>query len=670
MASSAEVANLVSSSRWNLLRKVEIELVTAYEDGAGAPRYVAVVPEKRDLQLALVLTVAGVLEALAATAAGSRAVSAVAVACTTLPLAWRRELPLLPLAAIAVAFIAQAPLDGFLVAEMATPLVALAIALYSAGRHLEHRWGLAAAAAGVVAVTATRVALDPAAGTPGQAGLTLVAVALPLLVGRWVRGQALLRRELVQTAERIERDRERAARDAAEEERMRIAGDLQAAIAGGLAEIAARAGRVEAGERVEARAQFAAIAAIARDALADVRRVLGILRRDGEPRRLGPPAAVPAAPSAPHAAPHAAAPPAPQPPRVAPHVLDRLLAAALLIGLAVELALAAEPAAALTAVPIAAPLLWRRAHPLAAFVAVLAAIGLQSALLDLDAFPVFDIAAVVSATYSIGAYAGRRPAVAGLVVAAAGVAAHAAVFYPEGVAAALLGGVVAPWTVGRVVRGHRQLTRHDREEAARAEAIRAREARAAVTAERMRIARELHDAVAHSISVIAIQAGGADGLVDRDAARAAECARLIERVAGDALVELERLSGALDAPGLEQLGALTERARDAGLPVALRVEGDPAALPAGVDLAAYRIVQEALANTAKHAGAAQASVVIRYDAGAVELEVADDGAGSPPRDDGGHGLIGMRERVALYGGTLDAGRRATGGFRVRARLPI
>ena len=118
--------------------------------------------------------------------------------------------------------------------------------------------------------------------------------------------------------------------------------------------------------------------------------------------------------------------------------------------------------------------------------------------------------------------------------------------------------------------------------------------------------------------------------------------------------------------------ALTDRARDGGLRVELRVEGEPVALPAGVDLAAYRIVQEALTNTSKHAGRARARVLVRYEARAVELEIGDDGRGPAAGDDGdgGHGLVGMRERVALYGGTLDVGGRPGGGFRVRARLPI
>ena len=183
--------------------------------------------------------------------------------------------------------------------------------------------------------------------------------------------------------------------------------------------------------------------------------------------------------------------------------------------------------------------------------------------------------------------------------------------------------------------------------------------------------------------MIAIQAGGADGIVERDPKRAAQVAELIETVAREALGELERLVDALDADGdgpgapqptLARVDALATRARNAGVPVELNVEGEPAALPAGVDLAAYRIVQEALANAAKHAGPARASVVVRYRPHAVEVEIADDGRGpsrSPARrQGGGHGLIGIRERVALYGGTLDVGRRPSGGFRVHARLPI
>jgi signal transduction histidine kinase len=210
-----------------------------------------------------------------------------------------------------------------------------------------------------------------------------------------------------------------------------------------------------------------------------------------------------------------------------------------------------------------------------------------------------------------------------------------------------------------------------------------------VTAERMRVARELHDAVAHNISVIAIQAGGADGIVERDPERALQSAELIAAVAREALAELGRLVGTppdadafgagLTPPSLAHVDALAARARDAGQPVELRVEGEPAALPGGVELAAYRIVQEALTNASKYAAGARAQVVVRYERHAVEVEIADEGGAPAPAAAGragggdsglGHGLIGIRERVALYGGTVDAGRRPSGGFRVHARLPI
>jgi len=645
----------------------------------------------RDVAPAVLLTAAGLLEVLAGPAGdGSRVVSAVAVAGTTLPLAWRRTVPLLPPAVIAIVLIVQALLGGWLVGDAATPLVALVIALYSAGRHVEGDAGLAVAALCVIVTSATRVVADPAAQSPGQAGLTLVAVSLPLLVGRWVRGQALLQRGFVERAERLVRDRERDAQEAAEEERMRIAGDLEAAIAGRLQEVVhgadALPAHLRAGDHAAARTLLASIATSARDALGDVRRVLGILRRQGEAPPLTPTAPEPptAAGDGVAAATRPAAPRRLDAPRIAARTLDRLVVGAVLAGAALELAFAAPAGERLvaiaTAVPIAVPLLWRRRRPLVAGAAVLAGIALQSTLLDLDAFPISDIAAVVCAMYAIGAYSTRRTSIAGLGVAVAGVTAHAAIFYPDGVVAALLGGVAAPWTIGRVVRGHRQLTRAGRDEAARAERVRAREARAAVIAERMRVARELHDAVAHNISVIAIQAGGADGIVDRDPERTAQVAALIGTVAREALAELGRLVGTPEAdaaapPSLAHVDALAARARDAGQPVELRVEGEPAALPGGVDLAAYRIVQEALTNTSKHAAGAHAQVVVRFQRHAVEVEIADDGRGgarSPARGTAGHGhgLIGIRERVALYGGTLDAGRRPSGGFRVHARLPI
>ena len=638
-----------------------------------------------DAALAVALTIAGELEILlAAGGDGSRLVSALALPFLTLPLAWRRRFPLLPLVACAVVLPAQGALDGVLVGHVVTPLIALLVALYVAGRRVDTLGGLAVLAASVVAVTGARVVFDPGVERPADAALTLVAVCLPVLVGRWVRGQAQLQEGLRERYRRLVRDRDRDVRQAAEEERIRIATDLQAAIAGGLRRITRQANelpaRLAVGDHAAAHALLGSIATTARDALADVRRVLGILRRDDD----GP------APRAPHdpdplarvredATEPASATPPPRRRGLPGVVADRALAAAVLLGGAAELAVTDGAVAALTAVPVALPLLWRRREPVAVALLVLAAIALQSLLLDLSAFPLADMAAVVCAAYAVGAHAGRRASILGLALTGAAAGAHAAIFYPDGVIAALLGGVAAPWTVGRVVRSHRLLTGQRREAAEVAEQARAREARAAVTAERMRIARELHDAVAHNISVIAIQAGGAEGIVERDADRAARIAELIEAVAREAAGELDRLAGALhttaDAaePSLARVDALASRARDAGLPVELHVEGEEAALPVGVDLAAYRIVQEALANAAKHAGDARASVTVRYERFAVEVEVADDGrggGGAAASHGAGHGLVGIRERVGLYGGTLDLGPRPDGGFRVRARLPV
>jgi signal transduction histidine kinase len=204
-------------------------------------------------------------------------------------------------------------------------------------------------------------------------------------------------------------------------------------------------------------------------------------------------------------------------------------------------------------------------------------------------------------------------------------------------------------------------------------------AREAVVAERARIARELHDVVAHSVSVMVVQAQAGPRLPDEERVR--DAFGSIETTGREALVELRRLLGVLRGgeehaatapqPGLASIEALVEQVREAGLRVDLRVEGEPAALPPGIDLSAYRIVQEALTNALKHAGRAEAEVIVRYETAAVELEILDNGVGPHTRVNGsGHGLVGMRERVALYGGLLEAGSRNGHGFAVRARLPL
>ena len=169
-------------------------------------------------------------------------------------------------------------------------------------------------------------------------------------------------------------------------------------------------------------------------------------------------------------------------------------------------------------------------------------------------------------------------------------------------------------------------------------------------------------------------------MLDRDPARTRDALTKIQRSGREALGELRRLLGILkddgaDAahsptPGLRNLGALIDKVRDSGVPVELAVQGDPVPLATGLDLTAYRIVQESLTNVLKHAGRARASVLLDYRSDRIELEVVDDGAGAASSNGAGHGLAGMRERVSIYGGALEAGPDPGGGYRVRARLPI
>jgi signal transduction histidine kinase len=205
-------------------------------------------------------------------------------------------------------------------------------------------------------------------------------------------------------------------------------------------------------------------------------------------------------------------------------------------------------------------------------------------------------------------------------------------------------------------------------------------ARDAVAEERARIARELHDVVGHSVSVMTVQASGVRRLLRPDQERERDALLIVERTGREALAEMRRMVGVLrrpeeapalaPQPSLEHVERLVEKARDAGLPVELRVQGEPVELPAGVDLTAYRLVQEGLTNALKHAQAKRAEVLVNYGRDELEVMVSDDGRGVGNGDGGGHGLVGMRERVSVYGGELDAGPQPGGGYRLRARLPV
>jgi signal transduction histidine kinase len=335
---------------------------------------------------------------------------------------------------------------------------------------------------------------------------------------------------------------------------------------------------------------------------------------------------------------------------------------------------------------VTVPLAWRRSHPTAVVLGTTAAFLAGGLLVanQVSHGPLAVFVALLIAFYSVGAHGDDRSgstAVGIALVAVVGLDLLRGVFDGNGRAQPLAWLVLAfAALVGRDVRRRRREIVRLRERADRLEGEREERARRAVLEERARIARELHDVVAHGVSVMVVQAQ-AGPLLLSDGDRVRDTFRSIEAVGREALVDLRRLLGILRTgdeslavgpqPGLDSLTSLVEQVRGSGLTVDMQVEGEPVPLPPGVDLSAYRIVQEALTNTIKHAGRARSHVLLRYDHQMIEIEVVDDGSALDGDPSGsGHGLIGMRERVALYGGSLEAGRRSDGGYLVRARLPL
>ena len=342
-----------------------------------------------------------------------------------------------------------------------------------------------------------------------------------------------------------------------------------------------------------------------------------------------------------------------------------------------------RPVAVLLALASTVPVAWRSQWPIAAAVIVSAANGgcMIAAAPHQGAFQPF--VALVLVAYSLGSNTTGRA----VVLAPAASLAFLAVLGGIAISRGQDSGNVVPstvwlvatWFVGRLMRRWRRRAAELEDLTHRLDAQRELQAQAAVAVERARIARELHDVIAHNVSMMVVQAGAAARVLEGNQQDVRTALDAIEGTGRQTVDEMRRLIGVVRSddglalspqPTLRDLERLIANVRDAGLPVELRVEGSPVPLPPGIDLSAYRIVQEALTNALKHAGRAHATVVVRYERGAVEVEVTDDGEG-PGTDTGtGHGLVGMRERVALWGGELEAGRRAGGGFEIRARLPV
>jgi signal transduction histidine kinase len=334
-----------------------------------------------------------------------------------------------------------------------------------------------------------------------------------------------------------------------------------------------------------------------------------------------------------------------------------------------------------------AALLLRRRRPLGVL-AVTLACGLAYAARTYPEGP--SQLAVYPALWTVALTVPRRRAWLAAAVAAVAVGAAELFFYDD----TMLDGeplyaavtVLAAMWWGEAVRARRAYVAELRDRAERAERTREEEARRRVDEERMRIARELHDVVSHTIGVISVQAGVASHLLHRRPDKAADSLAAIRQASDEALGELHAMLGVLrqgegdggraplaPAPGLAELDALVAQAAGAGVEVAVSLEGEPRRLPAAVDLACYRVVQESLTNVVRHAGASRAEVTVSHQGDQVVVEVTDDGRAGSGNGDGagsGQGIMGMRERARALGGSLEAGPRPGGGFRVQASLPV
>lgn len=332
--------------------------------------------------------------------------------------------------------------------------------------------------------------------------------------------------------------------------------------------------------------------------------------------------------------------------------------------------------AAITAAVVVG-LAWRRQYPLLAVLLALAGIIVGGR----PDTPFVLFAAMVVASYTVGLVERGGRALFGLLMAVGppfvGLLLEGAVPADLVAIAVLYGGA---WVVGRLVREQTRRADGYAVEVATLQEEQAERRAQAVAEERVRIARELHDVISHSISVITVQSQAVRRRLPPEQRRDIEDLRVVEATARQAMAELRRLFGVLRSPGdrapltpqpgLDQLPRLVERTRAAGLAVEVDLQGEPFNLPPGLDLTAYRIIQESLTNAIKHAGPATARVRLCFSSTRLEIRVQDDGRGRRVDAIDGHGLVGMEERVAMYGGTLTAAGDAGGGFTVIATIPL
>ena len=368
-----------------------------------------------------------------------------------------------------------------------------------------------------------------------------------------------------------------------------------------------------------------------------------------------------------------------------PRPVDLALAAVLGAGSLVELwldpALADRSTVLVPAYVVGmAAVAWHRLAPMTGMVVVLACLVVVPGALGIEPADSFGWFLGVLVVMVSAGYRARRPGVAlgiALALFALGIGLQKGVVVADIAFAWMLAG--GAWLAGRAVSSHSVRAELFAQRAALAEQQAQWRAAAAVAEERLRIAREMHDVVSHSLSVMTLHVSGVRRLLRPDQVEERGALEAVERTGRESLAEMHRMLGVLrsaedgergPAPGLDRVPELLDAARRAGLTAELTIGGSPRPLPPGVDLAAYRIVQEAVTNVLRHAAARRLDCTVDYGDACVELHVVDDGRGAAAAEPGGHGLVGMRERAALYGGSVDAGPRPAGGFAVHAVLPV
>jgi signal transduction histidine kinase len=605
--------------------------------------------------------------------------SAALAAVATVPLAWRRRMPVAAFGCVAVLAPSLDRALGTPWSSQANALVFLVlVASYSLAAHAGLRRSLPA----VLTAAAWLAAVEALSGDGEDYAFLLLLFGVPWLSGRGVRRYRREAERLSALAVHLREERAVGERVAVARERQRMVHETDDAIAhavGVMALQASGAEQVLEREPMRARQALVAVQDTGREAVRELREVLGVLHCAGV-------GAAPPGVDEPTA--HAASA-ATSRRRARTPLVDDVLALILLalgVGYVVtEAGFAGLRApAVLVQVAAAAAVALRRRTPFPALALSLAAYAGEALLVSGNPGSPATIAGVLLTSYAVAVQGTRRDAAVAAPLAL-GVPVIVALVVARGDAAdvlLVLAVIAIPWLAGRAVAAYRR--QGETLAALTAQLIRERDARArlAVLEERARVARELHDTVAHAVSVMVLQAGAAEQVLDCEPDRAREAIRAVQAVAREALDQLGTLLGLLDPghgqaplgprPGLAELERLLTSVRQAGLPVQLRIVGDPGPLPAAVDGAAYRVIQEALTNALKHSDAAPTTVTVRYAAEGVHLDIVDEGRSrvSLPAS-GGYGLTGMRERVTRHGGRLQAGSAAGGsGFAVSAFLPL